>query len=149
MRCSTAISGATVIAFGLGLVGFVFLPTAPPWLSDPESVTRVTIYALPLGDAGSAGSLSVPTAEDPHLGFEPNHVAALPSVHVAAAVLVYLAMRRVPARLSFVGFAYATAMTLAVVYLGEHFLLDALLGWAVALLGWGIAKRFASPTVRD
>ncbi len=39
-------SGATAIAFGLGLVGFVLLPTAPPWLGEPGEVTRVTTQAL-------------------------------------------------------------------------------------------------------
>lgn len=141
--------GATAIAFGLGLVGFVLLPTAPPWLSEPESVTRVTIHALSMGDGGSAGSLGVPTTEDSRLGFEPNHVAALPSVHVAAAVLVYLAMRRTPWHLPLLGAAYALAMTLAVVYLGEHFLIDALLGWAIALAGWRIAKRFVPRMAHD
>jgi len=87
--------------------------------------------------------------QEPRLGFEPNHVAALPSVHVAAAVLVFLAMPHAPARLSFVGATYAMAMTLAVVYLGEHFLIDALLGWVVALVGWRLAKRNALRLARD
>ncbi len=125
----------------------MFLPTAPPWLIETESVTRVTVHALAdlsLGDTGSAGPFGAPTTQDPRLGFEPNHVAALPSVHVAAAVLVSLAMRSAWARLSFVGVAYAMAMTLAVVYLGEHFVMDAPLGWAVALIGWWLAPRFVS-----
>ncbi len=125
----------------------MFLPTAPPWLIETESVTRVTVHALAdlsLGDTGSAGPFGAPTTQDPRLGFEPNHVAALPSLHVAAAVLVSLAMRSAWAQLSFVGVAYAMAMTLAVVYLGEHFVMDAPLGWAVALIGWWLAPRFVS-----
>lgn len=133
---------ATAIAFGLGLVGFVLLPTAPPWLSEPESVTRVTIHALSLEEGNPAGVAGTPTVEDPHLKFEPNHVAALPSVHVAAAVLVFLATGRASARLWLPGVAYAIAMTLAVVYLGEHFVLDAILGWFVAVVGWRVAGRF-------
>ena len=55
-------------------------------------------------------------------------MAAMPSVHVAAAVLVGLAIRTVAPRLSVVGIGYALAMSLAVVYLGEHFVVDAVAG---------------------
>lgn len=136
---------ATAFAFGLGLVGFLLLPTAPPWLSDPDTVTRVTVQALSMGNDGVTGTGEATTTGNPRLAFEPNHVAAMPSVHVAAAVLVFLAMRRTAAWLALPGAAYALAMTLAVVYLGEHFLLDALVGWAIALVGWQIARRFAPP----
>lgn len=127
-------SRATAFAFGLGLVGFLVLPTAPPWLSDPESVTRVTVQALTPGAS---------TGRNPELGFEPNQVAALPSVHVVAAVLVYLVLRAGSGRWWILGAAYAVTMSLAVVYLGEHFLLDAVLGWIVALAGWRLARWWA------
>lgn len=133
---------ATAIAFGLGAIGFLLLPTAPPWMSDPETVSRVTMRALAIGDGGSAvGGFRI---EDSRLGFEPNHVAAMPSVHVAAAVLVGLAMRAVAPRLTVVGIGYALAMSLAVVYLGEHFVVDAVAGWGIALLGWVLAPKMVS-----
>jgi len=128
-------SQATAFAFGLGLVGFLLLPTAPPWLSNPDSVTRVTVRALSLG---------APVGGSPELGFEPNHVAALPSVHVAAAVLVCLALGTDSGRWWIPGAAYAVTMSVAVVYLGEHFLLDALLGWVIALAGWRLARWWAA-----
>jgi hypothetical protein len=128
---------ATVVTFGLGLVGFLLLPTAPPWLVEPDAVTRVTVHALALPGGGG-----LPSPEDARLAFEPNHVAALPSVHVASAVLVFLAGRAVSSRLGIAGAVYAAAMTLAVVYLGEHYLIDAMLGWAVALAGWPLARRW-------
>ncbi len=138
---------ATAVSFALGLVAFLLLPTAPPWLSEPESVTRITIHsvaAVSSGDEGARGPFASSSIVDPHLAFEPNHVAALPSIHVAAAVLVFLALRHAPARLSLPGIAYALGMTLAVVYLGEHVLLDALLGWVVALVGWHMASGIAA-----
>jgi membrane-associated phospholipid phosphatase len=33
-------------------------------------------------------------------------------------------------------------MSVAVVYLGEHYVLDAVGGWAIALGGWALARRF-------
>jgi len=135
---------ATAVAFGLGVIGFLLLPTAPPWMSDADTVTRVTIQALALDDGGSAPVVGGWRIEDSRLGFEPNHMAAMPSVHVAAAVLVGLAIRTVAPRLSVVGNGYALAMSLAVVYLGEHFVVDAVAGWVIALLGWLLAPRLTS-----
>jgi membrane-associated phospholipid phosphatase len=130
---------ATAITFGLGLIGFVVLPTAAPWMSDPDTVTRVT--------TGSFSPVERSTSswrDGDALSFEPNHIAALPSVHVAIAVLVFLALRLFSPRWLWVGGIYAAAMTLAVVYLGEHFLLDALIGWVIALLGWHFSRPSGS-----
>ncbi|HYH12919.1 MAG TPA: phosphatase PAP2 family protein [Thermomicrobiales bacterium] len=128
---------ATAATFMFGLVGFLLLPTVPPWMSDPGEVTRVTHHVLEqtvgVSLAGSSGGGG--------FWFEPNDLAALPSVHVAATVLVCLASLRVGRLAGVLGALYALAMTIAVVYLGEHFVLDALLGWAVALAGWNVAGR--------
>jgi len=135
---------ATAIAFALGVIGFVLLPTAPPWMNDSDVVSRVTIQALALGDGGSAPAVGGWRVEESRLGFEPNHVAAMPSVHVAAAVLVGLAIRAVAPRLTVVGIGYAVAMSVAVVYLGEHYVIDAVLGWMIALIGWLVAPRLVA-----
>lgn len=119
----------------------------PPWLSEPESVTRVTVEAL-----AALSPADGPTSQDPQFGFEPNHIAAMPSIHVAAAALVFLAWRRAAMpRLTMASvlaalaaLAYPVAKSVAVVYLGEHFILDALLGWVVSFAGWSIVGNFAS-----
>lgn len=126
---------ATAICFAIGLIGFLFLPTAPPWLSDPSDVARVTRHVLASGSGGPVGN-------DSRFWFEPNHLAALPSVHVAAVVLVFLALMHFGRTGAVVGGVYAVAMTGSVVYLGEHFVIDAVLGWVVALAGWRLARRW-------
>lgn len=124
---------ATGLSFAIGLVGFLLLPTAPPWLSDPDEVMRVTRQAF-------AGESSAPVGSDARFWFEPNHLAAMPSVHVAAAVLVSLALKCFGRIGAIAGGVYVLAMTFAVVYLGEHFVLDALVGWVVAAVGWQLAR---------
>jgi hypothetical protein len=125
---------ATAATFALGLLGFLLLPTAPPWLAEPDAVTRITHHLL----AGSGASLSRADGE-PGFWFEPNPLAALPSIHVAATVLILLAARRAGAVAAALAGAYALLMSVAVVYLGEHYVLDAVLGWAVAGAGWRLA----------
>jgi membrane-associated phospholipid phosphatase len=135
-------AAATAISFGLGLVGFLLLPTEPPWMSDPAGVTRVTHRLVDRLRAGS-------TTSDGAFGFEPNGVAAMPSVHVAAVVLVWFGTRLFGRKAGLAGATYAVAMSISVVYLGEHFVLDALGGWVIALLGWksAIAMRQAASLV--
>jgi hypothetical protein len=124
---------ATVAGFALSVAGFALLPTAPPWLADPGDVERLVRGVLPtsLFDAGDGAGL----------WFEPNHLAALPSVHVMAAVLVALAARPWDGWPMWLGAAYAGAMSVAVVVLGEHHVLDVALGWAVGLAAWALAAR--------
>lgn len=132
---------ATALTFALGLIGFLLLPTAPPWMSDPGDVTRITprvlaeVIGVPLG-GGSAGT--VPEG----FRFEPNHLAAMPSVHVSATVLVFLTLTRFGRIAGVIGGLYALLMSVGVVYLGEHFVLDAIAGWITALIGWELALRW-------
>lgn len=126
---------STAITFALGLLGFLLLPTAPPWMAAPDEITRVTHHLLAtttdLSLHDGAGGFT----------FEPNHLAAMPSVHVAATVLVFLAVRRFGPVANWIGAVYAVAMSVAVVYLGEHYILDAVAGWGIAVAGWILASR--------
>jgi len=131
---------ATAITFAIGLVGFLLLPTAPPWLAEPEGVDRVT-HSVLAGVMNISGVSGTETGLEGGFRFEPNHFAAMPSVHVAATVLVYLLARRLGPSAAAPGLVYALAMTFGVVYLGEHYVIDAFGGWLIALAGWMIIRR--------
>ena len=134
---------STAIAFAIGLVGFILLPTVPPWIEQTDDVMRIAHVVL----ADRTGLTLSSESDDMGYWFEPNALAAMPSVHVAATVLVFLVLRRINRVAGAIGAIYALAMTVGVVYLGEHYVLDALAGWAVALAGWWIARpRRAEPT---
>ncbi|SFL06765.1 phosphatase PAP2 family protein [Geodermatophilus ruber] len=111
-----------------GLVTYVLYPAAPPWLAardgviEPvERLSGVGWEALGLPRAGAllaAGQGQV------------NQVAAVPSLHTAFAVLTCLvlfpAARRVWQRAALV--AYAVLMPLVLVWAGEHYVIDTVLG---------------------
>ncbi len=142
---------ATAAMLLLATAGFLLMPTAPPWLHDADEVHRVVVeladgrgVALGTSDTVSAGGTQA-------LSFDPNTLAAMPSVHVAAAVLVFLAAWRYRRSVRLLGLCYAVAMSVSVVYLGEHYLLDVLGGWVVAYSGWWWASRFddSASVMRD
>lgn len=134
---------ATAICFTISLVAFALLPTAPPWMSDPDDVARITHEVL--RDGLGASALADGSTSGEAFWFEPNDLAAMPSVHVAMAVLVSLVLGRFARWGSLTGALYALAMSVSVVYLGEHFVLDVITGWLVALAAWHLARSRTPP----
>lgn len=116
----------------VGIAGYVLYPAAPPWLAgergDIGAVARVSHVGWDLLGLESVGRL-VQSGQDGS-----NPVAAMPSLHAGAALLVALfvwpSVSRRVARAALA--AYAVAMALTLVYTGEHYVVDVLAGWLVA-----------------
>ena len=116
----------------LGVTGYVVYPAAPPWLASEQGEIGAVDRISELG-------LGVPP---PGLGreahrlrpAESNPVAAMPSLHAGAALLVALFLWPLVGRLwRVVLVAYALAMALTLVYTGEHYVVDVFSGWLVAV----------------
>jgi membrane-associated phospholipid phosphatase len=114
-----------------GFATYALYPAVPPWLAARH------------GEVGQSNRLigiiwqHVPVA---HYGslFEKgqgyaNNVAAMPSLHAAYALLITLFLWRLVPRWARVPLAlYPPAMAFALVYAGEHYLVDCLAGWVYA-----------------
>lgn len=122
----------------IGLACFALLPTSPPWPAEPHEVSRTTPHLL-----SNALGFDVLDDQDHQAvsgySFEANDLAAMPSIHVGATVLLALTVASKWSRARGVVWVYPTTMTIAVVYLGEHYVLDAVAGWIVAIVGWSSA----------
>ena len=131
----------------LGTVGYVVYPAAPPWLASDQGVVAAVHRTSTLGwdylHLDAVGSLV-------HLlQGSSNPVAAMPSLHAAAALLVALFLwRGVGARARVALSAYAIAMGATLVYTGEHYVVDVLAGWLVALLAAVVARLLARRRVK-
>lgn len=127
-----------VVAFTVvGMAGYVLYPATPPWMGS-ASVERTSALgweALHLGFAGGLVDL---------LQGASNTVAAMPSLHAGAALLLALfawpSLRALGRTLML---AYAGLMALTLVYTGEHFVVDVLAGWAVAVVAVTVARAVA------
>ena len=103
----------------LAFVTYLFWPTAPPWWQLPDEVVKVndqTVHAL-------WGFTAVSPI---YHSFNPNKFAAFPSLHAAFPMLaaVYAWQRY---RLLALGLVlWSLAVVLSIVYLGEHYVVDAL-----------------------
>jgi membrane-associated phospholipid phosphatase len=141
---------ATVLL--VSCVGFVLLPTAPPWMAAGGD-RQIPLDALP--------PLHRPTGRGwSHLGLHgfvhawetgrdwANRIAAMPSLHGAYALIVVVFffpwIRRwwIKALL----LLFPLAMALSLVYFAEHYVADVLAGWALvglSFLFWGWFERRA------
>jgi hypothetical protein len=125
----------------LGCITFVAFPAAPPWMASEHGLIGPTTRLIPqLWTWSGIGAEQGIVGTGYHYA---NEVAAVPSLHAALALLVALAVwpRRWWARLLVA--AYPLAMALAIVYTGEHYVSDVLLGWCYAVVSFLAIRALA------
>jgi hypothetical protein len=126
------------------LTTYALFPAAPPWMASlngylPEGVARVTSVTLQSTGVGTVNN-AVQRGEA-----YANAVAAIPSLHSAVPFMVLLftwplVRRRTRALLVL----YVLAMTFTLTYGGEHYVVDAFIGWAYAAVAvFGVAWWFS------
>lgn len=136
-------AGLMSMAF-LGFFIFLLLPTAPPWYAENQGVihgvTKLLGTMLPSAISPYYQALYNTLLSDP--------VAAFPSLHVAFPFISFLALRPVYPRASWLALAWTLIVSFSVVYLGEHWAVDALGGALFASICWVVLMHVAVPRVR-
>ncbi len=118
--------------FDLGLIGYWAVPTAPPWYAaargrmadgrTPELRRMMYEYGEQFWKSNWA----------PLYGFlGGNPLAAMPSLHFATSVQAAHVLSETGPVAGAVGWAYATTLGVALVYLGEHYVVDLAAGLAL------------------
>ena len=133
--------------FDLGLVGYWTVPSAPTWWAAKNgrlpSVRRIMV------EVGEHfwGRLWRPLYD--FLGGNP--FAAMPSLHFATSVMAAHVLTDVGPMQAVLGWGYALALGFALVYLGEHYVVDLIAGLALAEGVRGLApaaERVLLPAAR-
>lgn len=121
-----------VVLTGATLVTYVLYPAAPPWMASlngflPAGVARVAPATLL-----HLGGHTVDSALERGAAYA-NPVAAVPSLHAAIPMMLLLfAWPLVRPRVRLLLAGYTLAMGFTLVYSGEHYVVDVLLGWFYA-----------------
>jgi membrane-associated phospholipid phosphatase len=107
---------------------FALYPLEAPWAHD-DSVRRHVAEQFPAQAAA-----------------DPNPYAVMPSLHVAliAAAAFWYGLRTAPGRIVF---AYSAVMGLAVVYSGDHYVIDVIAGYALAFAVLLVVRRVRLPVL--
>ncbi len=134
----------------LACIGYVLLPTAPPWMAAGGDPTNKLDALPPLARPAGRGWTHMGMHSFVH-AWETgrdwvNRTAAMPSLHGAFALLVVVWLwphvkRR---ELRYLMLVYPVSMLLSLVYLAEHYVTDVLAGWAavgVAFVVWSAIER--------
>jgi membrane-associated phospholipid phosphatase len=134
--------------FDIGLIGYWAIPTAPPWYAaaqglmddgrTPELRRMMVEYGEQFWKSGWA----------PLYGFlGGNPLAAMPSLHFATSVTAAHVLTDSRAPAAPLAWAYAATLGTALVYLGEHYVVDLAAGLALAE-GVRRGRPAAAPLVR-
>jgi hypothetical protein len=132
-----------MITLGIGLLIYFITPAAPPWLTA-DRAPQQDIFRV-MANVGRSINSSLYDRTYSALG-DPNPVAAMPSLHQAITFVVFLFARHAGRWWGIAGFVYAIAMAFSLVYTGEHYVIDAVIGSAIALYAYMFAGKWLSVT---
>lgn len=116
-------------AYHLTCPFYFFAPEAPPWWASEkegrmggeiERVARLVVCDI----------LNRPPPADGKVPGNP--WGSMPSDHISSAAITAMGLREVSPLYGALGWTYVAAASFAVVYLGEHYVLDVLVGLAIA-----------------
>jgi membrane-associated phospholipid phosphatase len=125
---------AVLLTLGLGL--YFALPSNPPWMA-PESINSPgapTVIRImePIGKQLGGGLYQAGY----NVVGESNPIAAMPSIHFAVTFLLFWVSLEFGRGWRIAAAIYAVSMGLALVYMGEHYVVDVLAGAIVTSIGW-------------
>jgi len=139
-----------------GFVTYLLLPVAPPWwaaslgyLNGPDGAP-VIHYLKPDAFDVIAHALGYP---DGHMlssyvfyNVNPNGMTAFPSLHAGYPFLSFLVLRRAFGRVGWLALGYAALVWWAIVFTGDHYVIDVLGGIAYATAAY-FAIRMLVPAM--
>jgi membrane-associated phospholipid phosphatase len=125
--------------YDIGCAIYMAVPTAPPWWASENGYTDEEVRRIMVEVGEKEWGRAWEFLYD-SLGGNP--WAAMPSLHFAASVMAALLLAETGPVEGVAGWAYAAALGFALVYLGEHYVLDLLVGAAIV-----VAVRKGEPLV--
>lgn len=134
-----------VVAFGAFLTYFL-LPAAPPWLASQNHyiphVTRISSFVW-----AGLGLHDFPSLYNQ---ISPNQVAAIPSLHVAWAILLPIFIYKLYGwRWALLASVYPLVISIGVVYEAEHYAFEVILGVLYAIIGYLVTPYFIKSTAKN
>ena len=127
-RFAAALLAMSFTAF----VFYLLVPVAPPWLASQQGylphVEKIINHTLPSATDWFYQRLN------------PNQVAAMPSLHAAFPVLGLLYALKLWGRRAWPLALWAVAVCFSIVYLGEHYVADAVAGILFAAASYGAVE---------
>lgn len=122
-------------------ITFLIYPAAPPWLASNEGYLPKVYKIMDQTLSVFPDRWDLPTI---YHNFNPNPVAAMPSLHAAYPLLVFLFALKFFKLKALLFFPYVLATWFSIVYLGEHYMVDIIAGAFYAVIFYFVALRLHS-----
>jgi membrane-associated phospholipid phosphatase len=119
------------------LATYALYPASPPWLASREHLQPHVARITPFMSRRLGVDLTRIMGSQQFV----NKVAAVPSLHAATALLISLFFWSRTTRWRWLLVLYPLAMGASLVYLGEHYASDVLLGWLYAVVVFFVGNR--------
>lgn len=150
-RFKQFLSGLTIL-LAVGLMIYFLIPSNPPWMA-PEPINSpaaAPVYrVMELVAKNVNGGLY--QASNSVIG-QSNPIAAMPSIHFAITFFLIFPAWHAGRRWFLLSLYYAATMGITLVYCGEHYVVDVLMGGLVATYGWfaaGTWLRVTAPLLKS
>lgn len=118
------ITGLSILSYAAWAT-FLILPTAPPWLAARDGYVTGVNKILDTTLQFFPSRIDLPTI---YHKINPNPVAAVPSLHAAYPMLVLLFGLKFFKFKALLFLPYVAAVWISIVYLGEHYVIDVVIG---------------------
>jgi hypothetical protein len=118
-------TGAFLVLSYAALATFVVFPAAPPWLASQQGYLPEVHEQVGQVLSAFPERFHLPTV---YQLFDPNQVAAIPSLHAAYPLLILLFAWRFFGLRAMLLVPYVLGVWLAVIYMGEHYVFDVAVG---------------------
>ncbi len=130
-----ALVGLSLAAF----VTYVLFPAAPPWMAKELGIISEPLYRV---SSDIWAAMGVQNFSEIYSNLPANPVAAVPSLHSAYPLLFVLFIIRAFGKKYWWTFVYPISMWIGVVYIGEHYVIDVILGALYALAAYYTSIHF-------
>ncbi len=120
---------------------FIIFPAMPPWMASNNGYIPPLKKIMDMVMRSFAHPIDVPSV---YRFFGANLVAAVPSLHAAYPWLIFIYIMKKFRGFSLLALPYVAGVWFAVVYLGEHYVVDVFLGFiyaSIAYLGVSLASK--------
>jgi membrane-associated phospholipid phosphatase len=128
------------LAMGVGLLGYLFVPTVPPWMAasqftliPPLTHFNVVLYNMLIPDISN--------------GFDTNPIAAMPSLHALFPILCSLLLWSFYRWKAVPFYLYTLLVLFTIIYSGDHYVTDVLAGMVLAITCYFTATKIFRFTV--
>ena len=141
---------AMTLLLAVGLCIYFLIPSNPPWLApEPVNSPSAAVVYRVMESIGRELGGGIYQASYKVIG-ESNAIAAMPSIHMAITFLMVFPAFHAGKRWGIAALMYSALMGIALVYLGEHYVVDVAIGCIVTTYAWvasGVWLKKVAPAI--